>query len=117
MGQPYASGRIAIAICDRCGQQFRLGKLKGETVKGAPVNNLVCSSCWDKDHPQLMLGTFPIIDPQALDKPRPDPAMIISRDLQWGWNPVGGARGVMDGVTPNNLVTQCLVGTVTVTTT
>lgn len=117
MGIPFASGRIAIASCDRCGQQFRLLKLKEETVKGSPVNNLVCPSCWDSDHPQLMLGMFPIIDPQALDKPRPDPARIISRDLQWGWAPVGGARGLMDGVTPNNLVTQCRVGTVTVTVT
>lgn len=117
MGIPFASGKKAIAICDRCGQQFKLKRLQGETVRGSPVNNLVCPSCWDEDHPQLMLGMYPVVDPQALDKPRPDAAMVISRDTQWGWNPVGGARFSADNLMPNNLVTECLMGTVTVTVT
>ncbi len=40
-----------------------------------------------------------------------------SRVFQWGWNPVGGARGPDDGLTPNYLVLNVEVGTVTVTTT
>jgi hypothetical protein len=37
-----------------------------------------------------------------------------SRIFQWGWNPVGGARD--DGLTPNNLVAQSSVGSVTIQT-
>ena len=40
-----------------------------------------------------------------------------SRVFQWGWNPVGGARGPDDGLTPNYLVLNIEIGTVTVVTT
>ena len=43
--------------------------------------------------------------------------LMGSRVIQWGWNPVGGARGSDAGLTPNDLVGQGDVGTVTVTTT
>jgi hypothetical protein len=38
-----------------------------------------------------------------------------SRDIQWGWNPVGGARNFDNELTPNYLVATTSVGTVTVT--
>ena len=37
-----------------------------------------------------------------------------SRDIQWGWNPVGGASSYDSGVTPNYLVTTASLGTVSV---
>jgi hypothetical protein len=37
--------------------------------------------------------------------------------FQWGWNPVGGASGFDTLLTPNYLVMQAIVGTVTVVTT
>jgi hypothetical protein len=37
-----------------------------------------------------------------------------SRVYQWGWNPVGGARGFDDVLTPNYLVLYAEVGTVTI---
>jgi hypothetical protein len=37
-----------------------------------------------------------------------------SRQIQWGWNPVG--MGDDGGLTPNNLVANGNVGTVTITT-
>jgi hypothetical protein len=40
-----------------------------------------------------------------------------SRDIQWGWNPVGGARANDAGLTPNYLVATTSVGTVTIQTT
>jgi hypothetical protein len=40
-----------------------------------------------------------------------------SREIQWGWNPVGGASNFDDVLTPNYLVLNVEVGTVTVTTT
>ena len=62
-----------------------------------------------------MLGTFPIDDPQAVRDPRPDFAGYTqSRDIQWGWNPVG-----LDdpfNLMPDNLVATGNVGQVTVET-
>lgn len=129
MGNRFTSGKKAIAICDRCGFRFLLKKLKPETVKTKVINNLVCSDCWSPDHPQLQLGMYPIDDPQALRNPRNDTTYVTSgvntagipsggsRDIQWGWNPVGGARFSDVGLTPNYLVSITSVGTVTVQTT
>jgi hypothetical protein len=38
-----------------------------------------------------------------------------SRNIQWGWNPVGGASFFDDALTPNNLSLAVEIGTVTVT--
>jgi hypothetical protein len=38
-----------------------------------------------------------------------------SRDIQWGWYPIGGAGGFDAVLTPNYLVGTTSVGTVTVT--
>jgi hypothetical protein len=128
MGNRYASGKNAIAICDRCGFRFRLRELKELVVKTKKVNVLACPSCWDPDQPQLQLGMYPVDDPQALRNPRPDSTYLQSgvladgsigggsRDIQWGWNPVGGSRFFDDVLTPNYLVATTFVGTVTVTT-
>ena len=126
MGNRFASGKIAIAECDRCGQQYKLKKLKTEIIKQRQYQLLVCPECWDPDQPQLMLGTFPVDDPQALRNPRQDTTYVTSgvnvngyvsggsRDIQWGWNPVGGASNFDDGLTPNYLVIRTYIGTVTI---
>jgi hypothetical protein len=126
MGNRFASGKKAIAECDRCGQQFKLKTLKTEIIKQRKYELLVCTECWDPDQPQLMLGTFPVDDPQALRNPRRDTTYFVSgvnangnlsggsRDIQWGWAPVGGASQFDDALTPNNLVAAGFVGTVTV---
>ena len=126
MGQRFASGKIAIAECDRCGQQYKLKKLKTEIIKQRKYQLLVCPTCWDPDQPQLMLGTFPVDDPQALRNPRRDTTYVTSgvnangnlsggsRDIQWGWSPVGGASNFDDGLTPNYLVIRTYIGTVTI---
>lgn len=129
MGNRFANGIKAIAMCDRCGQQYKLKKLKTEIIKQRKYELLVCPECWDPDHPQLMLGTFPVDDPQALRNPRRDTTYVQagvdvngyitggSRDIQWGWNPVGGSRSFDAALTPNYLAMGALIGTVTVTTT
>ena len=126
MGNRFASGKIAIAECDRCGQQYQLKALKTEIIKQRKYQLLVCPECWDPDQPQLMLGTFPVDDPQALRNPRRDTTYITSgvnsagnlsggsRNIQWGWAPVGGASLNDAGLTPNYLVATTSVGTVTV---
>jgi len=125
MGNKFASGKKALAICDRCGFQFKLPQLKKKVVKGNIIDLLLCPTCWDPDQPQLMLGSFPVEDPQALRDPRPDNSYQVSglladgelgggsRVIQWGWAPVGGARANDAGLTPNNLAMSVLIGTVT----
>ena len=126
MGNRFASGKHSIAICDICGFQFKLKKLTTQVVKTKPVNDKVCSECWSPDHPQLQLGMYPVDDPQAVRNPRRDTTYFTSginvdgyssggsRDIQWGWNPVGGASFQDAGITPNYLVATTSVGTVTV---
>lgn len=116
MGQPYASGKRTIGLCDRCGRQGMLNDLRKQVVKGEVTNLKVCGACLDKDHPQLFLGTVPIVDPQAVREPRPDNAITALRDIQWGWNPVGGAAGPSADLTPNDLQLEVEVGDVTVVT-
>ena len=142
MGNRFASGKKAIAECDRCGFRFKLKDLKKLIIKTKQVSIKVCPECWEPDQPQLQLGMYPVDDPQALREPRPDlsytqsgytglqllPDSGINKDgdgvpgegsrvFQWGWNPVGGSRLDDDGLTPNYLVSLSEVGTVTIVTT
>lgn len=129
MPTKYASGKHAIAECDRCGQRYMLKQLKKLTIKTKQVSIKVCPECWDPDQPQLQLGMYPVNDPQAVREPRPDVSYQTSgvladgsvgegsRVFQWGWYPVGGARGNDNGLTPNALVSQGLVGSVTISVT
>ena len=142
MPSKYASGKHSIAECDRCGQRYKLRELRKLTIKTKQVSIKVCSECWEPDQPQLQLGMYPVNDPQAVREPRPDTSYITSgysglqlnenggvsidasgypeggsRIFQWGWNPVGGAGGTDNGLTPNYLVGIGVIATVDVTTT
>ena len=142
MANRFASGKWAIAQCDRCDQRFKLKVLKREIVKTKNYELLVCPECWDPDHPQLQLGMYPVDDPQGLRSPRPDRSYVTSgttglqllngnstsiqeqgfqsegsRNIQWGWNPVGGAALNDAGLTPNYLALTVEIGTVTISTT
>jgi len=142
MPTKFASGKYSIAECDRCAQRYMLKELKKQVLKTKLYNIKVCPSCWDPDQPQLSLGLYPVNDPQAVREPRPDVSYLQSgtnglqidinggigpdglgapeggsRVFQWGWNPIGGARADDSGLTPNNLILQIQLGTVTVTTT
>jgi hypothetical protein len=128
-GPKFASGKIAIAECDRCGFQFQLKRLRQLVIKTKNVNLLVCPECWEPDQPQLQLGMYPVYDPQAVRNPRPDRSYLLSgpdvngdlsggsRIIQWGWAPVGGSRFNDVGLTPNNLALIIQLGIVTVVTT
>jgi len=127
MPSKYASGKNSIAECDRCGQRYKLSELKKEVIKTRLFQIKVCPTCWDPDQPQLSLGLYPVNDPQAVREPRPDVSYVTagvnsagnltggSRDIQWGWNPVGGSRFFDAALTPNYLVLNAQIGTVTVT--
>ena len=126
MGNRFASAKNSIAMCDRCGFQYKLTALKKEIQKTKIYNLLVCPQCWDPDQPQLQLGMYPVDDPQAVRNPRNDSTYYTagantagnptggSRDIQWGWNPVGGSSNFDVVLTPNYLVATTSVGTVTI---
>ena len=112
----FAAGKRALGVCDRCGFQYELKKLKPLTIKTKQVNILVCPTCWEPDQPQLQLGMYVIEDPQALRNPRPDNSYVQSRDTQWGWNPVGVYNPLGLSNLPNKLAAIGEAGTVTVAT-
>ena len=126
MSNRFASGKNAIAECDRCGFRYKLKQLKKEVVKTKTYNLLVCPTCWTPDQPQLQLGMYPVDDPQAIREPRRDLSYTVSglladgnpgegsRIFQWNWNPVGGSTGNDDGLTPNYLVAKLELGSVAV---
>lgn len=141
MANQYSSGKHSIAECDICGFQYKLTVLRELVVKTKQVNILACPTCWDKDHPQLQLGMYPVEDPQAVKNPRPDTTYWQagltglnllpnagatqagfggpsggSRDTQWGWNPVGFTNALVGQENlQNDLLATGQVGTVTVT--
>ena len=142
MGNRFASGKNSIAECDRCGFRFKLTALKKLVVKTKTYDLKVCPECWEPDQPQLLLGMYPVDDPQGVRDPRPDLSYQVSgrtglqvvetdstaedaqgilsggsRIFQWGWNPVGGAAVFDAALTPNNLVLVVELGTVTIATT
>ena len=141
-GPKFATGKKAIAECDRCGFQYQLKQLKKLVIKTKNINLLVCPTCWEPDQPQLQLGMYPVYDPQALQNPRNDKSYIQagltgiqtdtlnlpnedvdafgtpsggSRQIQWGWNPVGLDNPLQLSGLLNNLVANGETGTVTVT--
>ena len=144
MPNRFASGKKAIATCDRCGFKYKLKELKKLTIKTKSTNILVCPSCWEPDQPQLQIGMYPVDDPQALRNPRPDtsyrqagmtglkvktqgevPSTNIlafgspsegSRIIQWGWNPIGLNNPLGLTGLPNTLLSTGQIGTVTVQT-
>ena len=143
MPNRFASGKKAIAECDRCGFRYKLKELRQLVIKTKNVNLLVCPTCWEPDQPQLQLGMYPVDDPQALRNPRRDNSYLQagltglqiltvsppnpeaedafgtpsggSRVIQWGWQPIGGASFFDAALTPNDLAPQAALGTVTVT--
>ena len=138
----FASGKHSIAECDRCGQRFKLSQLRKLTIKTRMVSIKVCDECWEPDQPQLQLGMYPVNDPQAVREPRPDISYYASgtsglqiqngdnntvdeggypeggsRVFEWGWYPVGGSRSFDRALTPNALVANGTVNSVTISTT
>jgi hypothetical protein len=130
MSNRFANGAKAFGYCDVCGFRFDLKKLKNLVVKTKQTQIKACPQCWTPDHPQLQLGMYPVSDPQAIRDPRPDTNTwyssgqtvidtigIGSRVIEWGWAPIGGSSGFDAPLTPNSLVGQGYVGTVTIVTT
>ena len=142
MATKYSSGKNSIAECDRCGQRYKLKELRKLILKTKQISIKVCPECWEPDQPQLLLGMYPVNDPQAVREPRPDVSYQVSgntglqiglnnsnniqdagypsdgsRQIEWGWNPVGGSRLFDIPLTPNTLTSSVIIGDVTIVTT
>ena len=82
----YASGKYAIAICDRCGFRYKNTQLLREWT-----GFRVCSECYEPKEPQL--EPLPhVSDAQALRNPRPQ------SDFTSG-------SGVVRTIDPNQMIT------------
>ena len=124
MPNKFASGKYAIAECDRCAFRYKLVELRTEIIKTKPYQLKVCPTCFDPDQPQLQLGMYPINDPQAVREPRRDLSYVQSgldadgfpaggsRQIEWGWNPVGMKYDF--GLTQNTLAAKGVVNSVTI---
>lgn len=69
MARMFATGRRALAICDRCGFQIRYRELRAEYSDGHTTGMKVCSACWDPDVPE---DPPMVIDAEQLRDPRSD---------------------------------------------
>jgi len=68
----YVSGKFAIALCDQCGQRFKLNALIKDG-KGCKVGR----ECYEPKHPQLEPKRT-IKEPIALYQPRPEARMAVT---------------------------------------
>ena len=105
----YASDANAYGISDRSGFRYRLRDMRKEWN-----GFLVGEDEYEPKHPQLTPSKAPA-DPEALKNPRPEQNLVAQRNIQWGFNPVGGSTD--NGINPpNNLVAIGSVGEVEVQT-
>jgi hypothetical protein len=95
MATRFASEKKAFGYCDRCAFRYPLKKLKQYVVFGKIINQRVCPTCWEIDHPQNWVGVIGAQkvanDPQALRNPRPDTNLNDSRGL-FAWNPIASQQ-------------------------
>ena len=108
----FASGKYALAICDRCGFQYKYTSLKKEWT-----GFRVCSECFEPKHPQLEPPRN-VSDPEGLRFARPNlpPSQVAGEGvvrtiddnqvMSITGDPIGSAFSI-DGATGS-------VGTVTV---
>ena len=78
MAAGYVSGKFAIALCDQCGQRFKLNALIKDW-KGFKV----CRECYEPKHPQLEPKRT-INEPIALYQPRPEARMGVTVYVEIG---------------------------------
>ena len=81
MSNQFSSGKHAFGFCARCSFRFPLNELQEQVVKQKLTGLRVCPACMDIDHEQLLVGQYPVEDPQAVRDARPDPSMESSRTL------------------------------------
>ena len=95
----FANGNRAIALCDRCGQQYKYLQLRQEW------NGLfTCPDCFEPKHPQLDPG-YHAADAIALRDPRParqEPVTVFV-------GAPGDSAFTSDGMIPSTQSTELLI--------
>ena len=107
-------GRFAIALCDICGQQYKLSQLRKQWN-----NWKACPECYSPKQPQQLNTPTNTVDPQALYEPRPDMDVEAgTRSCKNGTIPgfVNAKENVIGSSFRFNTLNGS-IGTVTVTTT
>ena len=96
----FATGKYAIAICDRCGQQYKFHQLRQEW------NGLkTCPDCFETKHPQLE-PSYHSADAQALPWARParqEPIIVFIGSS-------GDSPFTSNGMQPSNESRELLIG-------
>jgi NAD-dependent SIR2 family protein deacetylase len=106
----FASGKFALAICDRCGQQYKYLELQQEW------NGLfTCPECYEPKHPQLDPPYHPA-DPVALQDPRPARQEPVTVYVGAPGDSSFEASGMQPVVPTKKLLITMNVGNVTVST-
>lgn len=107
MAAGYASGKFAIALCDQCGQRYKLLQLIKDW-KGFKV----CPECYEPKHPQLEPKRT-INEPQALYQPRPEARMPVTVYVGFTVDTSFASIGMMPMPPAKPLVAGTSLGTVT----
>lgn len=106
----FASGKFALGICDRCGQQYKLLQLKEEW------NGLrTCPECWETKHPQLEPKYHPA-DPEALSFTRPARVEPVTVYVNAPGDSAFESNGMQPSPVSKKLIITMKVGKVTVST-
>ena len=107
MAAGYASGKFAIALCDQCGQRFKLNELRKEWT-----GFKVCTECYEPKHPQLEPKRN-INEPQALHQPRPEARMGLTVYVGFTSDTSFASIGMQPMPFAKQLVAGALLGTTT----
>lgn len=107
MAAGYASGKFAIALCDQCGQRYKLLQLIKDW-KGFKV----CPECYEPKHPQLEPKRT-INEPQALYQPRPEARMAVTVYVGFTVDTSFASIGMMPMPPAKPLIAGTSLGTVT----
>lgn len=106
----FATGKHAIAICDRCGQQYRFHQLRKEW------NGLMtCPECFEPKHPQLETNHHRA-DAEALPWSRPARQEPVTVFVGAPGDSAFTSNGMQPSKETKKLIIAVKVGNVTVST-
>jgi hypothetical protein len=106
----FAVGKYSLAICDRCGQQYKYLELQQEW------NGLfTCPECFEPKHPQLD-PPYHAADPEALQDPRPARQEPVTVYVGAPGDSSFESDGMMPSTPTKKLLISAGIGNVTVVT-
>ena len=106
----FAVGKYSLAICDRCGQQYKYLELQQEW------NGLkTCPECFEPKHPQLD-PRYHSADAQALEWTRPARQEPVVVEVGAPGDSAFTSNGMQPSEQTEKLILQSKLGTVTIVT-